>query len=117
MARKPIYWLTLSLGVMLLLPRLAVMFVPANAGMKATLLLFFGIDPVYCITAGYYAGKQIRGLWWVPVVTAGLFLAGGWLFLEPGETAFLTYAGIYFALGMEAMLVSRLITGRRENHG
>jgi len=117
MTRKPLFWLVLSIGVMLLLPWLAVTFVRPDAGMAAVLLLFFCIAPGYCITSGYYAGKQIRRMWWVPVVSSGAFLAGAWLFFEPGESAFLTYAGIYYALGMEAMLVSRLITARRENDG
>jgi len=117
MTRKKLFWLLLSAAVMLLFPWLAVTFVRGDTGMAGILLLFFAIDPGFCITAGYYAGKRISSLWWVPAVSAGLFLAGTWSFFEPGEPAFLTYAGIYFALGMEAMLVSRLITVRRENDG
>jgi len=117
MTKKPIFWLVLSAGVMLLIPWLVVMFVQSDAGMAAILVLFFGIDPVYCAMAGYYAGKQIRCLWWLPMLDAGLFLAGTWLLLEMGETAFLTYTGIYFTLGMGAMLVSRLITVRRGDNG
>lgn len=117
MTRKPMFWLLASGIVMLLLPWLAVTFAPSDAGMAVILLLFFAIDPGFCITAGYYAGKQTGRLWWVPAVSSGGFLAGSWLFFEPGESAFLTYAVIYFALGMEAMLVSRLITVRREDHG
>ena len=85
--------------------------------MAAVLVLFFVIDPGYSMAAGYYAGKKIRRLWWLPAATAGLYLVGAWLFFEMGDPVFLTYAGIYFAVGMEAMLVSRLITGRRENNG
>jgi len=117
MAKKPLLWLMLSAGVMLLLPWLAVTLVRSDGAMAVVWLLFFGINPGYCITAGYYSGKQMNRLWWVPAVASGLFLAGAWLFFQPGEPAFLTYAGIYFALGMEAMLVSRLITGRREKDG
>lgn len=117
MQKKPIFWLLMSAAVMLLLPWLAVSFVQSDAGMAAILLLFFAVDPGFCIAAGYYAGKQIRQLWWVPAVSSAGFLAGTWLFFEPGEAAFLTYAAIYFALGMEAMLVSRLITGRRATNG
>ena len=117
MTKKALFWLTLTAGVMLLLPWLATAFLPAHGGMTAVLLLFFGIDPGYCMMAGYCAGKQLSRLWWLPAVSAALFLTGAWLFFAPGETAFLTYAGIYFAVGMEAMLVSRLITGRRENCG
>ncbi len=117
MTKKMLFWLGLSAGVMMLLPWAVTACVPPNAAMTATLLLFFGIDPACCMAAGYCAGKQIHRLWWVPAVTAALFLAGAWLFLEMWEPEFLTYAGIYFAVGMEAMLVSRLITGRRENKG
>ena len=117
MTRKPVFWLMLSAGVMLLLPWLVVTLVRSDAAMAAVLVLFFAINPGFSLAAGYYAGKQIRRLWWLPAVSAGLYLVGAWLFFERGESAFLTYAGIYFALGMEAMQVSRLITGRRESNG
>ena len=117
MKKSPILWLFLSAAVMLLLPWLTVTVVRSDAGMTVVLLLFFAVNPGYSLAAGYYAGKQIHRLWWVPGVSAALFLAGAWLVFEPGEPAFWTYAGAYFALGMEAMLVSRLITGRRENRG
>ena len=117
MTRRTVFWLVLSAGVMLLLPWFVVTCVRSDAAMAAVLVLFFAIDPGYSMAAGYYAGKMIRHLWWLPAVTAGLYLVGAWAFLEMGDPAFLTYAGIYFAVGMEAMLVSRLITGRRENNG
>ena len=117
MTRKPVFWLLLSAGVMLVLPWLVVTLVRSDAAMGAVLVLFFAINPGHSMAAGYYAGKQIRQLWWLPAVFSGLFLAGAWTLFEPGESAFLTYAGIYFALGMEAMLVSRLIAGRREDNG
>lgn len=117
MTRKPIFWLLMSAAVMLLLPWLAITLVQSDAGMMVLLILFFAVNPGYSMAAGYYAGKQIRRFWWVPALCAGLFLAGAWLFFAMGELSFLTYAGVYYAIGMEAMLVSRLITGRRENHG
>lgn len=117
MMKKPGFWFVLSAGVMLLLPWMTVTFVRSDAAMTAILLLFFAVNPGYSLAAGYYAGKWIHRLWWVPAVSAVLFLAGAWLFLETGEPGFWTYTGAYFALGMEAMYVSRLITVRRENHG
>ena len=117
MTRKPVFWLLSAAGVMLLIPWLVVTCIRSDAAMTALLLLFFAVDPLYSMAAGYYAGKQIHRLWWVPAFSAGAYLAGAWLFLEAGEPAFWTYAGIYFAVGMEAMFVSRLITGRRETNG
>lgn len=117
MTRKPMFWLIFSAGVMPILPWAAVTFVRWDAALAAVLVLFFAINPGYSLAAGYYAGKQIRYLWWLPAASAGLYLMGAWLFFAMGDPAFLTYAAIYFALGMEAMLVSRLITGRRECSG
>lgn len=117
MTRKPMFWLLLSAGVMLVLPWLAVTFVQSDAAMVVVLILFFAINPGYCFAAGYCAGKQIRRLWWVPAGCAGLFLLGAWLFFEKGEPAFLTYGEMYFCLGMSVMLISRLITVRREDNG
>ncbi len=117
MRRNTGLWLAASAGIMILLPWLAVTFVRSDAGMAAVLMLFFLVDPGYCILAGFCAGKQIRCLWWLPMVCSGLFLAGTWLLFEMGEPAFLLYAGIYFAMGMGAMLLSRLWLVRREKNG
>lgn len=117
MVKKPLFWLALSAGVMLLLPWLVVQFARSDAGMAAVLLLFFCVDPGYCIMAGYYAGKKIGRLWWVPMMSAAAFLTGVWFLFEPGEPAFLIYAAVYFALGMTAMLISGGITAGREKNG
>lgn len=117
MTKKPIFWLLISGAVMVLLPWLAVSFVQSDAGMTVVLVLLFAVNPGFSMASGYYAGKRIQSLWWVPAVSSALFLAGAWLAFDPREQDFLIYTGIYFAIGMEAMLVSRLITGRRENDG
>ena len=117
MTGKSMFWLLLTAAVMILFPWLLVTLVPSEAGMTAVLVLFFVVNPGHCMAAGYYSGKQMKRLWWVPAFCAGAYLTGAWSFLEAGDPAFFTYAGIYFALGMEAMFVSRLITGRREPHG
>ena len=114
MRKKTIFWLLMSALVMLLLPWMAVTFVRSDAGMMAVLILLFAVNPGYCMAAGYSAGKQIRRFWWIPAYSAAMFLLGVWLFFEAGESDFWIYTAVYYALGMEAMFVSRLITGRRE---
>ena len=46
-----------------------------------------------CCDGGYvcgvFAGKNIQQLWALPIIAAGLFLAGAWLFFEMGEMTFL----------------------------
>jgi len=107
--RKLLKRAAISALVMLGFPCLAVFFVPADLGMGICMLLFFVINPIYALVSGWKAGKDIRHLWSSPVITALLFLAGTWLFLEWGETAFLVYALVYLLIGMAAMGISALL--------
>lgn len=106
MKKKFIGWLTGSVAVMVLLPWAAVTLIPSDAGMAVTLLLFFAIDPVYTITLGFFAGKNIKEMWSLPFLTAALFILGTWLFFNPGEGAFVIYAGVYWVMSMIAMFSS-----------
>lgn len=111
MKNKFIFWVAISTVVMLTFPWLIITFVKGDVGMAACLLLFFAINPIYFIFIGIIAGKCIRKLWGLPLVSAILFLSGTWMFFDMGETAFLIYAGIYFILGIIAMLISGWIYG------
>ena len=72
-------------------------------------ILFFGVNPIYSVIAGAFAGRNSRQMWYLPVVSAVLYLAGTWLFFDMGETAFILYAGFYLVLGIAAMLISMFI--------
>ena len=109
MKQNIIFWSVSSVAVMLALPWLAVTFVKGDAGMAACFLLFFAVNPVYSVIIGAYAGKDIRHLWSLPVISATLFLTGTWIFFDMGETAFILYAAVYLALGIAAMLISMFI--------
>lgn len=102
-------WLIGSAAVMLLLPWAAVTFVKSNSGMAVTLLLFFVIDPIYVLIAGAFAGRNIKGLWSVPVIVAIQFLLGTWIFFDMGKGAFVIYAGIYLVIGIASMFLSSRI--------
>lgn len=86
--------------------------------MAVCFLLFFGINPIYSVAVGTFAGKSIRQLWHLPFISAVLFLMGTWMFFDIGETAFFLYAVVYLCLGICAMLITVLVhklTGRRGN--
>ena len=108
MKKNIILWLAASAVVMLAFPWLAVTFVKGDAGMAVCFLLFFAVNPIYCVIAGTFAGKDMRQLWSLPLVSAALFLVGTWIFFDMGETAFILYAAVYLALGIAAMLISTL---------
>ena len=115
--KKWIRWTLGAAAVMVLLPWLAVRFVKGDAGMAAVFVLFFAADPLFCAAAGWAAGKGNRMGVFFPLIPAGLFLAGTWIFFEPGEPAFVRYACIYWILGTAAMALSRMAEKWRKKHG
>ncbi len=109
MKKNTILWMAASAVVMLAFPWLAVTFVKGDVGMAVCFLLFFAVNPLYSAIIGTFAGKDIRHLWSLPVISAVLFLIGTWIFFDMGETAFILYAAVYLALGIVTMLISMLI--------
>ena len=109
MKKNFILWLTASAVVILALPWLAVTLVKGDAGMAVCFLLFFALNPLYSVIFGVFAGKDMKHLWSLPVISAVLFLIGTWVFFEMGETAFILYAVVYLVLGIAAMLISMFI--------
>ena len=109
MKKNIILWLAASAVVMLAFPWLAVTFVKGDAGMAVCFLLFFAVNPLYSVLIGAFAGKDVKHLWSLPVISAVLFLIGTWIFFDMGETAFILYAAVYLIIGIMAMLISMFI--------
>ena len=109
MKKNIILWLAASAVVMLAFPWLAVTFVKGDAGMAVCFLLFFAVNPLYSVLIGAFAGKDVKHLWSLPVISAVLFLIGTWIFFDMGETAFILYAAVYLVIGIMAMLISLFI--------
>ena len=102
-----------SMILMIGFPWIAVTFA-GSAGMAICFLLFFAINPLYAAVCGAFAGKFIKQLWLLPIITAGLFLAGTWFFFEMGEPAFLLYSGCYLVIGITAMLISAILNRKKQ---
>ena len=109
MKKNIILWLAASAVVMLAFPWLAVTFVKGDAGMVVCFLLFFAVNPLYTVIIGAFAGKDVKHLRSLPVISAVLFLIGTWIFFDMGETAFILYAAVYLVIGIMAMLISMFI--------
>jgi len=106
--KRLLAWTVGTMVLMIGCPWLAVTFA-GDAGMAVCFLLFFVINPVFSAVCGAFAGRHPRQLWALPVLAAGLFLAGTWLFFEMGEPAFFVYSGVYLFIGLITMLISVLI--------
>lgn len=111
--KKLIIWTLLAMFLMIGCPFLAVEFA-GSAGMAVCFILFFAINPVFSVVCGVFAGKDIKRLWSLPIITAGLFLVGVWTFFEMGEIAFLWYCGCYLMIGIIAMLISAFVNKRKK---
>ena len=109
MKKNFVCWLAVSAVVMLVLPWVAVTFVKGDAGMAVCFLLFYAINPIYSVAIGAFAGRDMKRLWSLPVISAVLFLCGTWIFFDMDETAFILYAAVYLVLGIVVMLISMCI--------
>ena len=110
--KKLIWWTISALILMIGFPWLAVEFA-GSGGMAVCFILFYAINPLFAVFCGVSAGRNIKKLWMLPMITAVLFLTGAWLLFELYETAFLLYGGCYLAIGIAAMLISALINQRK----
>ena len=108
--KKLYFWMLLLAVVMLGLPWLAVTFVKGDAGMAVVFILFFAVNPVYSAVLGAFSGKDVKKLWFLPLLSALMFLIGTWIFFEMNEPVFILYAAAYLVVGAAAMLISALIT-------
>lgn len=106
--KKFIGWIIAAVILMIGFPWLAVTFA-GSAGMAACFILFYAVNPLFCAVCGVFAGKCIKRLWTLPIISAGLFLVGVWLFFEMGEPAFLLYCGSYLMIGIATMLISAMV--------
>ena len=109
--KKFITWSILSAFLMIGGPWVALQF-PGLDAMGVCFLLFFAINPLFSAVCGAFAGRNISRSWLLPVVVAGLFVAGVWIFLDMGELDFLIYGAGYLLIGSVAMLISALIKRR-----
>ncbi len=111
--KKILFCAAAAAVVMLALPWLAVRFLRGDAGMAVCFLLFFAVDPLFSLAAGIFAGGDLRRRFFLPLIPPLFFLAGVWLLFDPGEAAFLLYAGAYLVLGAAAMLIAAFF-GKRQ---
>ena len=87
MKRSVILWLAVSAVIMFALPWLAVTFVKGDAGMAVCFMLFYAVNPIYSIVIGAFAGREIKHLFSLPLISSIMYLLGVWMFFDLGESA------------------------------
>lgn len=104
--KQLIIWIGMTLAVMFILPFAVARLASECAGMALCMMLFLVINPIYSIILGIVAGRNIKLLWNLPLISAVAFLAGAWLFFDAHEPCFIAYAAIYLCIGLIAMFLS-----------
>lgn len=95
-----------ELVVLLALPLLFVNLAQPYEFMGLIMLLFFVINPVASILVGFFAGKDIKTLWWVSISFPIVFLLSYWFVLKEIIWDLTIYAMIYALLGFLTMIIS-----------
>lgn len=103
----------LSAAVMVAVPVGIFLFGSADSGMALAIIFLFLIAPAWSLIAGIFAGRDLRRLWPLPLISAALFLCGMWLGTASFSTDFFLYAVVYLCLSGIALLLTWLIVGRR----
>lgn len=110
--RKLIRWIGITLAVMFILPFAVAKHASECAGMALCMLLFLVINPIYSIILGIVAGRNIKTMWNLPLISAVAFLAGAWLFFDTHEPWFIVYATTYLCIGVVAMLITNYLKSK-----
>lgn len=109
-----IFCLVLTAVVMLVLPWLAVTYLPLSEGMAAMMFLFFVVDTICAVVVGAVAGSDVQRMKFLPLIFALLFIAGCWCFLDFGDPDFFAYAIPYLVLGYGAMYGTQWLRKKKQ---
>ncbi len=107
--RTYLKWIGITLAVMFVLPLVAAKCVPPDFGMAVGILLFYIVNPFYCLIIGILAGNNMRGRWELPIISAVIIQLGTWLFFDMYDPVFLRYTVAYLCIGVLAMLITNYI--------
>lgn len=91
--------------VMIVLPWVIVSQIPADYKSFFTPILFRYINPLFLLFTGLHIGDVFKKLWFMPIVSGGVFLLTAVLLFSPWKTVYLWYAAGYIVLGYATMLI------------
>lgn len=109
--------LAASLVVMLLIPALIVTNAPSNAGMIVCIVLFFAVDPAFCLAAAIFAGWDLRRRWFTALFPPIAFLISTGAVFSADAGGFMVYFVIYLAISVTVTPTTHLVRkyGRSES--
>lgn len=100
-----------SLLMLFFPPLLAVLFAGMN-GMAICFILFFAVNPVFFAALGLFCTSAFKTRWYLPILSAAVYVLSMLILFDPRETAWFIYAGLYLfvslAVGLTAAVVKKI---------
>lgn len=91
--------------IMVVLPWVVASQIPAEYKSFFTPILLHYINPLFLLFTGLHMGNASKKLWFMPIISSGVFLLAAVLLFSPWKTAYLWYAAGYIVLGYATMLI------------
>lgn len=101
--------LAASLAVMLLLPAAITAGASPSAGMMVCIVLFFSLDPMFCLAAAIFAGWDFRRRWFTALFPPAAFLVSAVAVFSADISGFMVYFVIYSAIVLTVTPVTYLV--------
>ena len=106
MKKKIFIILTIMLCVLLILPFILINISKPHEFMGITIMLFFVVNPLTTAIINSMIGKDIKKMWWLPILFCIVFLLSYWLVLEEIILDLVFYSVIYVIIGLIFMIGS-----------
>ena len=101
--------LTIIINVLLILPFILIKVSKPHEFMGIMVMLFFVVNPITAAIINSMIGKDIRYMWWMPLLFCIVFLLSYWLVLEEIILDLIIYALIYLIIGLIFMMASLFV--------
>ena len=107
--------LTIMLCVLFILPFILINISKSHEFMGITMMLFFVVNPLTTAFINSMIGKDIKRMWWMPILFCIVFLLSYWLVLAEIILDLIFYAVIYIIIGIIFMIGSWFFTKKFKN--
>lgn len=98
--------LAIMICVLFILPFILINTSKPHEFMGITIILFFVVNPLTTAIINSMVGKDIKKLWWMPILFCIVFLLSYWLVLEEVIWDLMFYGVIYIIIGIIFMIGS-----------
>ena len=109
MKKKIIISFIAMLAVLFILPVIFIKTAEPHEFMGIIMLLFLGVNPIATAIINSMIGKDIRKMWWMPVLFSIVFLLAYWIVLKEIILDLMFYAVSYLIIGLLFMFISMFV--------